>query len=96
LERGGIGSYCLYRAGLCPRTLVGLGRDSTGLEGGPRESRGGAAHSEAQGDGDKSVPKKGTLLFREGGSDKVGQNKTEDLTWGYKTPQGQLYIQINQ
>ena len=23
---------------------------------------------------------------------KAGDRKTEDLTWGYKTPQGQLYI----
>ena len=59
---------------------------------------GGAAHSEAQGRRDKLAPGEGTLLFRERerqmdrGEQMMVEGVTEDLTWGYKTPQGQLLI----
>jgi len=56
----------LWGRGLCPRSLSRLERGSEELEGVPERSRRGAAHSEAQGKGDKSAPREGTLGFREG------------------------------
>ena len=54
------------------------------------EWEGGAAHSEArEGEGGKSVPGMGRWDRRwEISLDR----ETEDLTWGYKMPQGQLLI----
>jgi len=57
------------------------------------------AHSEARSRGDKSALGEGALVFRQGdemngrGQDRGRvQGETEDLTWGYKMPQGQLLI----
>jgi len=58
----------------------------------------GAAHSEVQGRRDKLALGEGTLLFRERerqmdrGEQMMVEGATEDLTWGYKMPQGQLLI----
>ena len=41
-------------------------RGNISLKRGLRRARGSVAHSEAQGRRDKSVPREGTLLFREG------------------------------
>jgi len=77
-----------------------LERDGIRSKRGLRGVEEGAAHSEGQGRRGKSVPREGTLLFRERGREIQGEtkgdrwveSKTKDLTWGYKTPQGQLYI----
>jgi len=54
----------LWERGLCPGSLASLKRDSEEPKGGSERSRRTVAHSEAQGRGDKSAPREGTLLFR--------------------------------
>jgi len=77
----------------CKQLLEG---DNTRPKRDLRGAEGGAAHSKAQGRRDKSVPREGMLLFRGEGGEwlrTIVRVRRKDLTWGYKMPQGQLYIQ---
>jgi len=59
------------------------------------------AHSKVQGRRNKSVPGRGCCYPKRGKREMMGVQQSrgkamKDLTWGYRMPQGQLYIQIKQ
>ena len=63
----------------------------------------GCSTQEGTGEREQVTLREGTVLFREGkggligeqqNKNRLGQSETEDLTWGYRTPQGRLYTKI--
>ena len=78
---------------LHPSALGGSEGDSIGPKGDPEGNRRGAAHSRAQGGGDKSVPGEGTLVFRGGKGEWLGTKGCDErLDLGLQdTPRSTIY-----